>query len=98
MPTGNVKWFNFKKGYGFISPDDGAADLFVHYTAIVDEDNSFRTLHQDDKVAFEITEGDKGQIAKNVIVTNKAPKPKRTKKKAKNNGSKSDSEESQLVI
>ncbi len=86
-PTGQVKWFNFKKGYGFISPDDGANDLFVHYSAIVDEEKNFKTLHQDDKVAFEVTDGEKGRIAKNVIVTEKAPRPVRKKKTEEEAGS-----------
>jgi CspA family cold shock protein len=61
--TGTVKWFNEAKGYGFIRRDDGP-DLFVHYTNIVG--TGFRTLKEDDKVEFEVSEGPKGLQAINV--------------------------------
>jgi CspA family cold shock protein len=61
--TGTVKWFNEAKGYGFIRRDDGP-DLFVHYTNIVG--SGFRTLKEDDKVEFEVSEGPKGLQAINV--------------------------------
>ena len=60
---GKVKWFNNSKGYGFIGRDDGP-DVFVHYTAIVDE--GFRTLSEGESVEFEIVQGPKGQQAANV--------------------------------
>ena len=63
MATGTVKWFNEKKGYGFIQQDDGG-DLFVHYTAVVGK--GFRTLMEGQRVEFEIEETDKGPKAKNV--------------------------------
>ncbi len=63
MPTGKVKWFNEKKGYGFIENDEGG-DVFVHYSAIVSE--GFRTLAEGDRVSFEIEEGGKGPKAANV--------------------------------
>ena len=63
MPTGKVKWFNEKKGYGFIENDEGG-DVFVHYSAIVSE--GFRTLAEADRVSFEIEEGGKGPKAANV--------------------------------
>jgi CspA family cold shock protein len=61
--SGTVKWFNEAKGYGFIKRDDGP-DLFVHYTNIVG--TGFRTLKEDDKVEFEVSEGPKGLQAINV--------------------------------
>ncbi len=61
---GTVKWFSQEKGYGFITPDDGGEDLFVHYTAI--EGTGFRGLEEGDKVSYEVTEGRKGLQATNV--------------------------------
>lgn len=63
MPTGTVKWFNDKKGFGFIQRDEGG-DIFVHHTAIAMP--GFRTLSEGERVSFEIEEGDKGPAAKNV--------------------------------
>ncbi|MCP4267116.1 MAG: cold-shock protein [Candidatus Brocadiaceae bacterium] len=63
MATGTVKWFNDKKGFGFISIEDGE-DIFVHHTAI--ESDGFRTLEEGDKVEFEIVKGDKGDKAEQV--------------------------------
>ena len=67
MPTGTVKWFNDEKGYGFITPDDGSKDVFVHQTAIVSE--GFRTLAEGSKVEFETESSDKGPKATNVRPT-----------------------------
>ncbi|NUN50223.1 MAG: cold shock domain-containing protein [Candidatus Brocadiae bacterium] len=64
MPTGVVKWFNDQKGYGFIAPDDGGKDVFVHHTAI--QMDGFRTLTEGQKVEFEITQDVKGARAINV--------------------------------
>jgi len=64
MPQGTVKWFNDEKGYGFISPDEGGEDLFVHYTGIVG--NGFRSLEEGAKVTYEATQGKKGMQAENV--------------------------------
>ncbi len=64
MPEGTVKWFNEEKGYGFISPDDGGEDLFVHYTGIVGE--GFRSLEEGAKVSYEATQGRKGMQAEEV--------------------------------
>lgn len=62
---GTVKWFNSDKGYGFITPEDGA-DVFVHYSEI--QSNGFRSLNEGDRVEFEITEGKKGKQASAVTV------------------------------
>jgi CspA family cold shock protein len=64
MPTGTVKWFNDDKGFGFIEPDDGSKDLFVHQSAIVGY--GLRTLAEGAKVSFESETGDKGPRAVNV--------------------------------
>lgn len=61
---GSVKWFSNQKGYGFITPDGGAKDVFVHHSAIDGE--GYKTLDEGDKVNFEITEGPKGLQASNV--------------------------------
>lgn len=66
MTTGTVKWFNAEKGYGFITPDDGGRDLFVHYTGI--EGTGYRSLNQDDRVEFDVMDGAKGPAAENVRV------------------------------
>jgi len=63
-PEGTVKWFNEDKGYGFISPDEGGEDLFVHYSGIVG--NGFRSLEEGAKVTYEATQGKKGMQANNV--------------------------------
>jgi CspA family cold shock protein len=64
MATGTVKWFSDEKGYGFITPDDGSKDLFVHHTGIAGE--GFKSLSEGAKVEFEAVEGQKGPQATNV--------------------------------
>ncbi len=64
MARGTVKWFNEEKGYGFIEPDEGSEDLFVHYTGI--EGTGFRSLTEGDRVSYEPTRGRKGEQAENV--------------------------------
>ena len=65
MAQGTVKWFNDAKGYGFIAPEDGGKDLFVHHTAITGD--GFRSLVEGAKVEYEAAEGQKGPEAKNVV-------------------------------
>ncbi|HCH50616.1 MAG TPA: cold-shock protein [Proteus sp.] len=62
---GNVKWFNETKGFGFITPEDGSKDVFVHFSAISSE--GFKTLAEGQKVEFEVTDGAKGPSAANVV-------------------------------
>ena len=64
MATGTVKWFNAEKGFGFIAPDDGGADVFAHYSAI--QTSGYRTLEENQKVQFDITQGPKGPQAENI--------------------------------
>lgn len=64
MPTGTVKWFNNAKGYGFVTPDNGDQDVFVHFSAI--EMDGYKTLKEGQKVEFEVSEGPKGLHAKSV--------------------------------
>jgi CspA family cold shock protein len=65
MATGTVKWFSNVRGYGFIVPDSGGEDLFVHYTGIAAE--GFKTLDQGDRVAYEVREGRRGPEAFAVV-------------------------------
>jgi CspA family cold shock protein len=67
MATGIVKWFNDQKGYGFITPDEGGKDVFVHHSSIVGD--GFKTLAEGAKVEFEVAQGQKGPEAKNVVTT-----------------------------
>jgi cold shock protein len=64
MAQGTVKWFSDEKGYGFISPDDGGEDLFVHHTGIAG--SGFKSLEEGQKVTYEATQGRKGMQAVNV--------------------------------
>jgi CspA family cold shock protein len=64
METGKVKWFNTTKGFGFITPDDGSRDLFVHYSDVVM--SGYRNLEEDQRVAYECVDGPKGPCAKDV--------------------------------
>ena len=73
MATGTVKWFNGRKGFGFITPDEGDKDVFVHHSAITVEEGEFASLNENDKVQYETGETDKGLEARNVVVTEKAP-------------------------
>ena len=64
MSQGTVKWFDGEKGYGFIRPDDGGEDIFVHHTGIAGQ--GFKSLEEGDKVTYEVTQGRKGPEAVNV--------------------------------
>lgn len=65
MSTGTVKWFNTEKGFGFIAPDDGGADLFVHHSEVKTAGRAM--LDEGQKVEFDVGEGQKGPCAKNVM-------------------------------
>ena len=64
MATGTVEWFNSEKGFGFIAPDDGGPDVFAHYSAI--DASGYRSLEENQKVEFEVTQGPKGPQAENI--------------------------------
>lgn len=64
MASGVVKWFNDAKGFGFIEPDEGGADVFAHFTAV--QMDGFRTLKQGSRVDFEVIQGPKGTLAHNI--------------------------------
>ena len=65
MAQGTVKWFNAEKGFGFIAQEDGGDDVFVHYSAI--QSQGYRSLDENQRVEFEITQGPKGPQAENVV-------------------------------
>ena len=65
MSVGTVKWFNDAKGFGFIAPEDGREDIFVHFSAIGTE--GFRSLKEGQRVSFEVVQGPKGKQAANVV-------------------------------
>jgi CspA family cold shock protein len=64
MATGTVKWFNSEKGFGFIAPEGGGPDVFVHYSAI--QSSGYRSLEENQRVEFEVTQGPKGMQADQV--------------------------------
>lgn len=66
MSLGTVKWFNDSKGFGFIAPEDGSADVFVHYSAITAD--GFRSLQEGQRVSFEVVQGPKGAQASGVSI------------------------------
>jgi CspA family cold shock protein len=66
MQTGTVKWFNDSKGFGFITPDGGGEDLFAHFSEI--RTSGFKSLKENQKVSFEVTQGPKGKQAANIQI------------------------------
>jgi CspA family cold shock protein len=78
MVDGTVKWFNSRKGFGFINSEEGN-DVFVHFSAIKVEKDQYKTLNEGDKVTFELTQGEKGPQASDVVVTEHAPRKPRQK-------------------
>ena len=74
MVKGTVKWFDSRKGYGFITREDGSGDIFVHFSAIQGDDADFKIIYEGDICEFEVTEGDKGPQATNLTVTEKGPR------------------------
>ena len=77
MPQGTVKWFNDEKGFGFISPEDGSEDVFVHHTGIAG--SAFKSLEEGEKVTYEVSQGRKGLQAANVSKGSLGPEPESTK-------------------
>ena len=73
MPTGTVKWFNGRKGYGFIEPDDGENDVFVHVTAV--KDSGLNVLNEGDKVSFELVENRGRMAAEKLSLTDSEEAP-----------------------
>ena len=86
MAKGVVKFFNTQKGYGFITAEDGTSDVFVHMSAITADSDEHKTLNQNDEVTYEITEGQKGPQASNVVVTKKAPPQPRPSRQSRGGG------------
>jgi CspA family cold shock protein len=71
MTTGTVKWFNDAKGFGFIEPEGGGADVFAHFSAIAME--GFKTLKQGSRVSFDLVDGPKGKLAQNIRAEDPQP-------------------------
>ena len=85
MPTGTVKWFNNAKGYGFIVPEEGGEDLFAHFSAV--NMDGYKTLSAGDQVQFDVTVGDKGPQATDIVpIVTETSKPA-TKPEAENDNS-----------
>jgi CspA family cold shock protein len=81
MQQSTVKWFDAKKGYGFITHPDGGDDVFVHYSNIQSDDD-FKTLHADQPVRFEMNDGPKGLNASNVVALDETGSPDNTETEA----------------
>jgi len=74
MVKGTVKWFNSKKGFGFITREDSSEDVFVHFSAIQGEKDDFKIIYEGDIVEFDVVEGQKGPQASNVVGVEKGPR------------------------
>ena len=74
MVKGTVKWFNSSKGFGFITQDDNATDIFIHFSAIKGDENDFKIIYEGDIVEFDVVDGEKGPQASNVVVVEKGPR------------------------
>ena len=74
MVKGTVKWFDARKGYGFITRDDDSSDVFVHFSVIQSAEDEFKVIYEGDIVEFEITDGDKGPQASDLTVIEKGPR------------------------
>jgi CspA family cold shock protein len=86
LAKGVVKFFNSQKGYGFITPEEGTGDVFVHMSAIIADSDEEKILNQNDEVTYEITEGQKGPQASEVVVTKKAPPQPRSSYQSRGGG------------
>jgi len=73
LVKGIVKWFNSRKGYGFITSEEGG-DVFVHFSALKGDKDEYKSLNENDKVEFDIVQGQKGPQASNVVIIKKAPR------------------------
>lgn len=74
MVKGTVKWFDSRKGFGFITREDGSGDIFVHFSAIKGDDDEFKIIYEGDIVEFEITEGQKGPQATDLTIVERGPR------------------------
>ena len=72
LVKGTVKWFDSRKGFGFINSEEGN-DVFVHFSELSGDDDEYKTLNENDEVEFDVVQGEKGPQASNVVVTKKAP-------------------------
>jgi len=84
MAKGTVKWFNSRKGFGFITTEENQ-DIFVHYTAIKSDQDEFKTIYEGDIVEFEIIDGQKGPQASDVRVIEKGPREQRYQSRGRSN-------------
>lgn len=91
MSTGQVKWFNNAKGFGFILPDDGGSDLFAHYSSIGME--GYKTLKAGQMVSFDIVEGPKGLHASNIMALDETDSPQQSDTNSDAEGATEDSTE-----
>ena len=84
MANGTVKWFNSQKGYGFIQPDDGSKDVFVHISAV--ERSGMGNLHEGQKLSFELERGQQGKTSAVNLRQDRSPTPSRTWERHRTDG------------